>query len=244
MSQHLAEARRALRNAQRRKWRVEASQKLKAGAIDFHRRVAVHLRDRCGGRTEVALDYLTRKGCHREGGQPWTSSDVLEWSETISAEPSADAAVISAAPSPSTELKAAQQFLLERRMYDWVRHQNEVKGLTPTITDTLVQYGRLADDPSAEAESTPLSKTRSGSRSGGSDGGTVGMSVTATSRLECACHWSSGVPRQRCQNNRRGEHKSARHLLHQEKGMTNFRTEFGCQKTIPPVRPKIGDCRS
>ena len=162
VSQHLAEARRALRNAQRRKRRVEASQKLKAGAIDFHRRVAVHLRDRCGGRTEVALDYLTRKGCHREGGQPWTSSDVLEWSETISAEPSADAAVISAAPSPSTELKAAQQFLLERRMYDWVRHQNEVKGLTPTITDTLVQYGRLADDPSAEAESTPLPKTRSG----------------------------------------------------------------------------------
>ena len=162
VSQHLAEVSRALRNAQRRKRRMEASQKLQDAAIDFHRMVAVHLRQRCEGRTEVALDYLAKKGCHREGQQPWTSEDVLEWSQTISAEPSADTDVISAEPSASKELMAAQQFLLESRVYDWVRHQNVVKGLTPMMRDTLAQNERLAEDPCAAAGSRLWPKTPAG----------------------------------------------------------------------------------
>ena len=115
VSQHLAEVSRALRNAQRRKRRMEASQELQDAAIHVHRMVIVHLRQRCEGRTEEAVDSLAKKGCHREGQQPWTSEDELEWSQTLSAGPSTDTDVISAEPSASAELKAAQQFLLESR---------------------------------------------------------------------------------------------------------------------------------
>ena len=161
VSQHLTEVSRALRNAQRRKRRMEAFQKLQDAAIDFHRMVAVHLCQRCEG-TEVAVDYLAKKGCHREGGQAWTSEDVLAWSQTVSAEPSTDHDVISAEPSASKELMAAQQFLLESRVYDWVRHQNVAKGLTPMMKHILAQYQRLAEDPCAAAGSTPLPKTPGG----------------------------------------------------------------------------------
>ena len=61
----------------------KASLKLKAASIHFHRRVALHLRDPCGGSIELPLEYLARRSCHREGGQPSTSSDVLDRLDTI-----------------------------------------------------------------------------------------------------------------------------------------------------------------
>ena len=196
MSQHLTEVSRALRNAQRRKRRMEASQKLQDAAIDFHRMVAVHLCQRCEGRTEVAVDYLAKKGCHREGGQPWTSEDVLEWSQTISAEPSTDTDVISAEPSASTELKAAQQFLLESRVYDWVRHQNVAKGLTPMMKTFLRNTSDSRRIPVPRPGPHHCRRLLAADGSGGSDGHAVGMFLTVSSRLACACHWSSGEPRQ------------------------------------------------
>ena len=162
VSQHLAEVSQALRNAQRRKRRMLASHKLKHEAIHFHRQVALHLRQQCEGRTEVALDYLAKQGCHRESGQPWTDEDIREWSHTISVEPSADSDVISDESSISTEFKAAHQFLLESRVYDWVRHQNEAKGLTPMMKHTVARYERIANDSSAATSSKALPKTPSG----------------------------------------------------------------------------------
>ena len=151
-----------LRKAQRRKRSACASETKKYGPPLFDEKVAAQLTLLCDNDTDAALGYLAQKGCRQSDGQPWSREHVLEWSRKEASEPSAAQAHHDDDVSRARHLQTAHQFLLEKKLYLWVREQNETKGLTPTMTRTVAKYESLLESIPPGTRPQKLPKTSAG----------------------------------------------------------------------------------
>ena len=162
LTKHLMDLRGEIRRAQRRKRTLCAAEEKKKKCRDFHIKVATEICRFCKGSTTEALRFLEMKGCSREDGHPWSHPAVLDLATASVVEPCADASVQPADDAITSVMKAAQSFLLEHRTFDWVRFQNENKGLTPLLQATVEQYERLQKEICPHAQVRALPKSASG----------------------------------------------------------------------------------
>ena len=151
-----------IRKAQRRRRSACATEKKKRSPPLFDEKVAAQLTLLCDNDTDAALGYLEQKGCRQSDGQPWSREDVLKWSRKAAGEPSAAEAHHDDDVCRARQLQTAHQFLLEKKLYLWVREQNESKGLTPTITRTVAKYESLLGSVPPDTRPQKLPKTSAG----------------------------------------------------------------------------------
>ena len=140
-AQELHRLRVALKRTREKKRRLERGSVVPGVVVsDYHRRVAVCLCLLGKGTAEVATAYLQRnaRGPSGEASRAlaiavgrWTRAAVEGGSDDLLA-PFHRVNVVA--------LRKARRFLQEAKLVDWVRQQNEVKGLAPTAEATLRQH--------------------------------------------------------------------------------------------------------
>ena len=162
IASRMASLRGDLRKAHRQKRRQTAAAREKESRVQFHKQVAAQLVSLCMGRGDAALQYLEQQNIGRDDEEPWTSSEMLGWARATAAESSTGAEQEAAEPSARLVSEAAERFWAEKQVYQWVRHQNEAKGLTPQLQTTVGKFTEIRQvvDPAEKSPDVP--KTVSG----------------------------------------------------------------------------------
>ena len=117
---------------------------------DYHRRVAVCLCLLGKGGADLATQYLQRNARGASGDASRALAIAVGRWTRAAVEGGTDDLLAPLHRVNVVALRKARRFLQEAKLVDWVRQQNEVKGLAPTAEATLRQhYSRSSGAPLA-----------------------------------------------------------------------------------------------